>query len=130
MVTAVSMGNPHAVVYTDELSDELVLGIGKKLESHPFFPKKANIEFIKIISRKEINMRVFERGCGETMACGTGACAAAVSGIINKKNDKKVTVHLLGGDLCIEWAGQSSDPVFMTGPAKIVFKGEIDLNRF
>ncbi len=130
MVTAVSMGNPHAVVYAGELSDDLVLGIGKKLESHPFFPKKANIEFIKIISRKEINMRVFERGCGETMACGTGACAAVVAGIVNKKNDNNVTVHLLGGDLLIQWGGRPSDPVYMTGPAKVVFNGEIDLKRF
>jgi diaminopimelate epimerase len=130
MVTAVSMGNPHAVVYTDELSDELVLGIGKKLESHPFFPKKANIEFIKVISRKEIKMRVFERGCGETMACGTGACAAVVSGIVNKKNDRKVVVHLLGGDLSIEWDGALPHPVYMTGPASWVFKGEIDLKHF
>jgi|WetSurMetagenome_2_1015567.scaffolds.fasta_scaffold26626_4 diaminopimelate epimerase len=129
-VTAVSMGNPHAIVYADELLDDLVLGIGKKLESHAFFPKKANIEFIKIISRKEIAMRVFERGCGETMACGTGACAAVVSGILNGKNDNKVTVHLLGGDLFIEWDGQPHHPVFMTGPARLVFKGEVNLKRF
>jgi diaminopimelate epimerase len=126
MVTAVSMGNPHAVVYADELSDELVLGIGKKLECHPFFPKKANIEFVKVISRKEINMRVFERGCGETMACGTGACAAVVSGILNKKNDRKVIVHLLGGDLSVEWDGELFHPVYMTGPARWIFNGEID----
>jgi diaminopimelate epimerase len=126
-VTAVSMGNPHAVIYAKKLTDELVLEKGKKLESHPFFPKKANIEFIQVLSRKEIRMRVFERGCGETMACGTGACAAVVSGIINKKHDKKVTVHLLGGDLFIEWDGILTHPVYMTGPAQWVFSGEIDL---
>lgn len=128
-VTAISMGNPHAVVYSDELSDELVLGIGKKLESHSFFPKKANIEFVKVLSKNEIQMRVFERGCGETMACGTGACASAVSGILNKKNNNKVIVHLLGGDLCIEWDGNLSHPVYMTGPARFVYKGEIRIKK-
>jgi diaminopimelate epimerase len=128
-ITAVSMGNPHAVIYADELSDELVLGKGKKLESHPFFPKKANIEFIKVLSRAEILMRVFERGCGETMACGTGACAAVVSGIINKKHGNNVTVHLLGGDLFIEWDGDLTHPVFMTGPSRCVFEGAIDLQK-
>ena len=127
-VTAVSMGNPHAVVYADILCDELVLEKGKKLESHPFFPKKANIEFVKVISRKEITMRVFERGCGETMACGTGACAAVVSGIVNNKNDNRVTVHLLGGDLAIEWDGELQHPVYMTGPARWIFKGDIVLD--
>jgi diaminopimelate epimerase len=125
-ITAVSMGNPHGVIYADELSDDLVLEKGKKLESHPFFPKKANIEFIKVLSKTEILMRVFERGCGETMACGTGACAAVVSGIINKKHGNKVTVHLRGGDLFIEWDGDPSNPVFMTGPSRCVFEGEID----
>ena len=123
-ITAVSMGNPHAVIYADQLTDDLVLGFGPKLESHPFFPKKANIEFIKILSDDEIEMRVYERGCGETMACGTGACAAVVAGILNKKHNKKVTVHLLGGDLLIEWDGNPDHSVFMTGPANVVFKGE------
>jgi diaminopimelate epimerase len=128
-ITAVSMGNPHAVIYTNKLTDELVLEKGKKLESHSFFPKKANIEFIQVLSSKEIRMRVFERGCGETMACGTGACAAVVSGIINNKHDKKVTVHLLGGDLFIEWDGKLTHPVYMTGPARWVYSGEIDLTH-
>jgi diaminopimelate epimerase len=127
LVTAVSMGNPHTVVYADNLTDDLVLGIGKKLESHPFFPKKTNVEFIKVVSQNEIQMRVFERGCGETMACGTGACASVVSGILNRKNGNKVTVHLLGGDLFIEWDGNETHSVFMTGPATMVFKGEIAL---
>jgi diaminopimelate epimerase len=124
-VTAVSMGNPHAVIYVDELTDEMVLGYGKKLESHAFFPKKTNVEFVKVISDKEISMRVYERGCGETMACGTGACASVVSGIINKKHGKSMTVHLLGGDLFIEWDGDFAHPVYMTGPAQWVFEGDI-----
>lgn len=127
LVTAVSMGNPHAVIYADELTDELVLGYGKKLESHPFFPNKTNVEFVKVLSDKEITMRVYERGCGETMACGTGACASVVSGVINKKHGNKVTVHLLGGDLFIEWDGDILHPVYMTGPAKWVFEGDIIL---
>jgi diaminopimelate epimerase len=127
-ITAVSMGNPHGVVYSDSLDDELVLEIGKKLESHSFFPKKANIEFVKILSRDEISMRVFERGCGETMACGTGACAAVVSGILNKKNNHSVKVHLLGGELLIQWDEEPESPVYMTGPARWVYKGEISLN--
>jgi diaminopimelate epimerase len=126
-VTAVSMGNPHAVIYADELTDELVLTYGKKLESHPFFPKKANIEFVKVISSSEIRMRVYERGCGETMACGTGACASVVSGVLNRKHGTKVTVHLLGGDLLVEWSGDRKSPVFMTGTAAWVYSGEIGL---
>lgn len=124
LITAVSMGNPHGVIYADVLTDELVQGYGPRLECHAFFPKKANIEFINVLSDNEIEMRVFERGCGETMACGTGACAAVVAGIINKKHGNKVTVHLLGGDLSIEWDGNTDHSVFMTGAANIVFAGE------
>ncbi len=126
-ITAVSMGNPHGVVYADELSDELVLGTGPKLESHPFFPNKANIEFVKVLSPGEIRMRVYERGCGETMACGTGACAAVVSGVLNGQNGNRVTVHLLGGDLRVEWSGDRKSPVFMTGPAQWVYAGDIEV---
>jgi diaminopimelate epimerase len=126
-ITAVSMGNPHAVIYADELSDNLVHTWGKKIENHPFFPKKTNVEFIKVLSNSEIQMRVWERGCGETQACGTGACAAAVAGIVNHLHDNKVTVHLLGGDLQIEWDGNESNPVFMTGPARIAFRGSVEL---
>ncbi len=124
LITAVSMGNPHGITYADQLTDDLVLGYGPLLESHPFFPNKANIEFIHVLTDKEIDMRVYERGCGETMACGTGACAAVVSGILNKKHGNKVTVHLLGGDLIIEWDGNPDHSVFMTGPANIAFRGE------
>src|SRR5271157_762623 len=126
-VTAVSMGTPPVAVYADELTDELVLTYGKRLESHPFFPKRANVEFVKVLSKSEIRMRVYERGCGETMACGTGACASVVSGVLNGLNDTKVIVHLLGGDLLIEWSGDRKSPVYMTGPARWVYAGEIAL---
>jgi diaminopimelate epimerase len=125
-VTAVSMGNPHAVVYADNLSDELVLGYGPKLESHRFFPNKANVEFVAVRNAGEVDMRVFERGVGETLACGTGACAAAVSGVLGGRHGNEVTVHLRGGDLEIQWAGEPSQPVLMTGPARWVYEGSID----
>jgi diaminopimelate epimerase len=127
IVTAVSMGNPHAVIYTDELTDELVLGYGKKLESHPYFPKKANIEFVKVLSDSEIRMRVYERGCGETMACGTGACASVVSGVVSGLHGTNITVHLRGGDLLVEWSGDRKSPVYLTGPATWVYSGEVTL---
>ncbi|QDT53197.1 Diaminopimelate epimerase [Caulifigura coniformis] len=121
-VTAISMGNPHGVVFVDEPTDEWVLSIGPKLETHPVFPRRANIEFVKVLSRTEFQMRVWERGSGETWACGTGACASAVAGMINGLFDRKVLAHLRGGDLEIEWA--DSGEVFMTGPAAEVFSGE------
>jgi diaminopimelate epimerase len=124
-VTAVSMGNPHAVIYADELNDELVLNYGPAVQKSTFFPKGVNVEFVKIISADEISMRVYERGCGETLACGTGACAAVVSGIINKMNGNDVMVHLPGGDLKISWDGDRTRPVYMSGPARVVFTGTI-----
>jgi len=126
-ITAVSMGNPHAVIYEDNITDELVQVWGKKIENHPFFPKKTNVEFVKVLSKNEIRMRVWERGCGETMACGTGACAAVVAGILNKLLGNRVTAHLPGGDLLVEWDGKETSPVFMTGPASITFKGSVDV---
>ena len=126
-ITAVSMGNPHAVIYVDEITDELVQIWGPKIEKHPFFPKKTNVEFIKVLSKNEIQMRVWERGCGETLGCGTGACAGVVAGIINNLHGNKVKVHLPGGDLKVEWDGSETSPVFMTGPAKIAFKGTAEL---
>jgi diaminopimelate epimerase len=126
-ITAVSMGNPHAVVYTDEITDELVSFWGPKIEKHPFFPKKTNVEFVKVLSNSEIQMRVWERGCGETLSCGTGACASVVSGIINNLHGNSVTVHLRGGDLLVEWDGNETSPVYMTGPAKIVFSGSVGI---
>lgn len=125
--TAVSMGNPHAVIFTESLADELVLQFGPKIENHALFPEKTNVEFVKVLFKSEIAMRVWERGCGETEACGTGACAAVVAGILNGKHDKKVTVHLPGGDLTVSWSGIPHDPVFMTGAATAVFSGQIEL---
>jgi diaminopimelate epimerase len=127
-INAISMGNPHAVIYVkDEITDTLVLGYGPKIETHSFFPRKTNVEFIKVLSPNEIQMRVWERGCGETQACGTGACASVVSGIINNLHDKSVTVHLPGGDLYISWDGNEDDCVFMTGPARVAFKGSVEI---
>lgn len=126
-VTAVSMGNPHAVIYDDNLTDELVQVWGTKIERHHFFPKKTNVEFVKVLSENEIRMRVWERGCGETLACGTGACAGVVAGILNKLHGNRVTVHLPGGDLLVEWDGKETSPVYMTGPATITFKGSVEI---
>jgi diaminopimelate epimerase len=124
-VTAVSMGNPHAVVYAEELSDELVLEAGPAIQRHSFFPKGVNVEFVHIISKDEIRMRVYERGCGETQACGTGACAAVVAGVVSGLGGNDVTVRLLGGDLQVSWDGDRGHPVFMSGPAQAVFRGEL-----
>ncbi len=118
---AVSMGNPHVVFFVPELSDELVLGLGPKIEIHPLFPNKVNVEFIKIIDRENLQMRVWERGAGETWACGTGASAAVVAGVLNQLCQRQVTVQLLGGELEIEWA--ANNHVYKTGPATIVFDG-------
>ncbi|MBN1129859.1 MAG: diaminopimelate epimerase [Chitinispirillaceae bacterium] len=126
-ITAVSMGNPHAVIYADELSDDLVQFWGRNIETHPFFPKKTNVEFVTVLSDREIRMRVWERGCGETLACGTGACASVVSGIVNNLHGNEVTVRLLGGDLAIEWDGNEHSPVFMTGPARLSFTGRVEV---
>lgn len=119
--TAVSMGNPHCIIFADELTDELVKGIGPKIERHSMFPKKVNVEFVKILDSSHIEMRVWERGTGETMACGTGASAAAVACSLNGKTGKKVNVKVLGGELQIEWA--ANNHVYMTGPAEEVFEG-------
>ncbi|MDO5576842.1 MAG: diaminopimelate epimerase, partial [Fibrobacter sp.] len=124
--TAISMGNPHAVIYSEQLSDDLVWNYGPQIECHSYFPQKTNVEFIKVLSSNEIAMRVWERGCGETQSCGTGACASVVSGIINKLHGKDVTVHLPGGDLMVQWNGGESDSVFLTGLARKVFEGNVD----
>ncbi|WP_437203531.1 diaminopimelate epimerase [Planctomicrobium sp. SH664] len=121
-VTAVSMGNPHCVTFVDEITDDLVLRVGPQIERHPAFPRRVNAEFIQILSRTEMNMRVWERGSGETLACGTGACAAAVAAVLNGLTERRVLCHLRGGDLELEWA--ESGEVYMTGPATEVFSGE------
>ncbi|MFT5327900.1 MAG: diaminopimelate epimerase [Planctomycetaceae bacterium] len=121
-VTCVSMGNPHAVTFVDEVNDDWVLNIGQQVEVHEAFPRRINAEFIQVVSRSEVIMRVWERGSGETLACGTGACAAVVAGVLAGLLDRKVLVRLTGGDLEIEWA--ESGEVYMTGPATEVFSGE------
>jgi len=126
--TAVSMGNPHAVVFVDSTETFDVCGIGPYFENHKFFPERVNTEFIEVLDRKRINMRVWERGSGETWACGTGACASVVACILNGYTDNEVFVHLLGGDLLIRY-DQNTNHVFMTGPAVTVFEGEIDLRN-
>ena len=120
--TCVSMGNPHVVFFVDKPTDELVLGRGPQIEVDSRFPRRTNVEFIRVINRAELEMRVWERGTGETLACGTGACAAAVAAVLNGKTDRAVTIHLLGGDLFIEW-NASDGHVMMTGPAREVFGG-------
>ena len=121
-VTTVSMGNPHCVTFVDELADDCVLGVGPQLEIHPQFPKRVNCEFVKVISRTELRQRTWERGSGETYACGTGACAVCVAGVLTGRSDRSVVIHLLGGDLSIEW-NEENNHVYMTGPAVEVFNG-------
>lgn len=124
-VTAVSMGNPHGVVFVDDLSAVDVHGLGRELEKDPAWPDRANIEFAQVVSGSEIVMRVWERGSGETMACGTGACATAVAAALTGRASRRSTVKLLGGDLLIEWTDDNR--VMMTGPATTVFSGEYPL---
>ena len=123
---AVSMGNPHAVLQVENVATAPVMELGKALESHPVFPERANIGFMQIVNRQQIKLRVYERGAAETLACGSGACAAVVVGIEQRLLDEKVLVELPGGSLSIRWAGRST-PVWMTGPAVAVFDGVIAL---
>lgn len=127
--TGVSMGNPHAVVYMNDVDDLEIEKIGPSFENHPMFPDRVNTEFVKVLDRHTLQMRVWERGSGETLACGTGACAVAVASILNGlvDGDAPVTVKLLGGDLEIFW-DRRENLVYMTGPAATVFDGEIDLS--
>lgn len=128
-MTCVSMGNPHAVMFIDEHPTDFDLNkYGKTAEQNTeLFPDRVNAEFAKVTDRENIEMRVYERGTGETLACGTGACATAVSAILNGYCDNKVTVHLLGGDLLIEWSGNENDSVIMTGPAEYAFTGTVEI---
>jgi diaminopimelate epimerase len=121
-VTAVSMGNPHAVAFVPEITDDLVLRIGPMFEKHPAFPRRVNVEFVEVISRTEVRMRVWERGSGETQACGTGACAVCAAGVLTGRTDRRIIAHLLGGDLELEWS-ESDNNISMTGPAEEVFTG-------
>ena len=124
-MTCVSMGNPHAVVFMEGVDDLKIEEIGPKFEKHERFPDRVNTEFVERMDRKNLKMRVWERGSGETMACGTGACATAVAAILNGYADRNVTVHLLGGDLEIFW-DEKDNCVYMTGPAATAFTGEFD----
>lgn len=122
--TAVSMGNPHCVIYVDDAIN-FDLGVwGPKLEVHPLFPRKINVEFATVNSRGQVDMRVWERGAGPTLACGTGACATLVSSVLNGLTDRSATISLKGGDLFIEWE-ESDNHVYMTGPAEVVYAGTI-----
>ena len=125
-MTCVSMGNPHAVVFVDDVAGFELEKYGPLFENHKMFPKRTNTEFVEILSRNEAKMRVWERGSAETWACGTGTCATVMACILNKKTDNKVLVHLRGGDLTIEYIPKTNH-VFMTGPATEVFSGEIDI---
>ncbi len=125
-VAAVSMGNPHVVLTVDALNDEVVGRLGPLLESHSRFPQRVNVGFMQVVNSREINLRVYERGTGETLACGTGACAAVVAGIIQGRLESEVTAKLRGGELSIQWSGGEA-PVMMTGPAETVFEGVIEL---
>lgn len=125
-LTGVSMGNPHGVVYMEDVKGLEIEKIGPKFEHHPIFPDRINTEFVRIVNRRTLEMRVWERGSGETLACGTGACAVAVASILNGYTEDEVTVKLLGGDLLIFWDREQGN-VYMTGPAQVVFDGEINL---
>ena len=126
-MTCVSMGNPHAVVYVDEMiDDETMAKIGPLFEHHERFPRRVNAEFVKVLSRERVQMRVWERGTGETLACGTGACAVTVASILNGLTEDSITVELLGGNLEIFW-DRKENVVYMTGPATTVFEGEIEI---
>ena len=122
LYTAVSMGNPHCVIFVEDFSKLDFDRVGPAIEKHPLFPRKTNVEFIQINSPKEMTMKVWERGAGPTLACGTGACASTVAAVLNNKTERAVTVHLPGGDLFIEWG--LDNRVYMTGPASYVFKGQ------
>ena len=125
-VTCVSMGNPHAVIFVDDVEGLDLPAIGPEMEKHAMFPERANIEFAQVTGPHEVQMRVWERGSGETLACGTGACACAVASVLTGKADRDVTVHLRGGDLHVFW-DPDTDDVYMEGPAAFVFDGTVEI---
>lgn len=124
--TAVSMGNPHAVIYVDDAVSFDLATWGPKLEVHPLFPRKVNVEFATVVNRGHVDMRVWERGAGPTLACGTGACATLVSSVLNGVTDRSAVISLKGGDLFIEW-NEEDNHVYMTGPAQVVYTGSVDI---
>ena len=128
--SAISMGNPHCIIFTEEDTKNMAKKYGSSIENNDIFPEKTNVEFIKILSKNEINLDVWERGCGITLACGTGACASVVAGILNKFLENKVKVNLPGGSLFIEWNGKNDDinhSVYMSGAADLSFIGQIEI---
>ncbi|MDX1387211.1 MAG: diaminopimelate epimerase [bacterium] len=126
IVTCLSMGNPHCVYYVDDVDSFPVEQLGPAIENHQAFPKRINVEFIQVIDEKHLKMRVWERGAGETLACGTGACAALVASVLTGKTQREATLHLKGGDLQIRWS-ETNNRVYMTGPGQEVYSGEISL---
>jgi len=133
-MTCVSMGNPHAVIFTDSMnkySEDLnalpIESIGPLFENHRLFPNRINTEFVKVINDSEVNMRVWERGTGETLACGTGCCATTVACILNKRTGREITVHLKGGEVSVRW-DETTNHIFLTGPARVTFTGSIEID--
>jgi diaminopimelate epimerase len=122
-VTCVSMGNPHCISYVEAITDTLVLGIGPRIEHLPVFPRRTNVEFVKVNRPDDVTVRVWERGSGETLACGTGACAVAVAGVLTGRTGRRIVAHLPGGDLQLHWS-EVNNHVYMTGPAVEVFSGD------
>jgi diaminopimelate epimerase len=122
-VTCLSMGNPHCIMFVDSITDALVLGIGPRIETHSAFPKRTNVEFVRVNNPDDVTVRVWERGSGETLACGTGACAVAVAGVLTGRTQRSIVAHLRGGDLRLNWS-ESDNHVYLTGPAVEVFSGE------
>ncbi|MFO1463499.1 MAG: diaminopimelate epimerase [bacterium] len=125
-ITCVSMGNPHCVIFVDDVERAPVTTLGPVLERHPLFPKRINVEFIQVLGPSELKMRVWERGAGETLACGTGACASLVAAVLTGRAQREAVLHLRGGDLRIRWS-EKNNRVYMTGPGEEVFSGEIEL---
>ena len=125
-MTCVSMGNPHAVVFIDDTDSLDIESIGPHFENHEMFPNRVNTEFVQVVDRSRVKMRVWERGTGETLACGTGCCATAVACILNGKTDDEVTVQVLGGEIIVKW-DRENNLIYMTGPAKVSFDGEMEL---
>lgn len=123
-ITTVSMGNPHCIIFVEDVDRFPVEKIGSMIEKDPLFPKKVNVEFVEVINRQEVKMRVWERGVGITLACGTGACAVAVACVKNNLTDSELTIHLVGGDLLVNWEMDQS--VYLTGPANYVYLGQIE----
>lgn len=123
-ITALSMGNPHCVIFVDDVGQIDLEKYGPALETHPLFPGKTNVHFLEVLNRAEIKMRVWERGVGPTLACGTGACASLVAAVLNQKTERQAKIHLPGGTLEIEWA--ENNHVYMTGPAQKVFTGKVE----